>query len=395
MKILSITAQKPHSTGSGTYLTELVNSMSRMGHEQAVIAGIYRDDVVCFPSEVDFYPVFFSSDYPIYGMSDVMPYPSQLYSSMTKEDAEHFESLFAPVILRAVEELDPDIIFCHHLFLLTAIVRRLCPDRKVYGLSHGSDLRQFRQSPVLQELVRPGIASLDRVYALHDAQKLTVSELFGVAPEAVHTAGSGYNSNIFNQSGRMPGESGILKISYAGKLSKAKGIEEFMEAGIFLADDPDFPEFEFVLAGGCQEDAIREAIKQPFVNYVGMLNQKELAEVLKGSDIFVLPSYYEGLPLVIMEAMACGAVPVCTDLPGVKAWVEASIPGSTAIFAARPEMKSVDEPTDEAKPIFAHELADRIREALGVSEKLARGEIASPAIENASWDACARRIYTQ
>ena len=44
MRILSVTAQKPHSTGSGVYLTGLVNSFSQMGHEQAVIAGVYRED---------------------------------------------------------------------------------------------------------------------------------------------------------------------------------------------------------------------------------------------------------------------------------------------------------------------------------------------------------------
>ena len=42
MKILSITAQKPHSTGSGVYLTELVNAFDRLGHSQAVSAGICK-----------------------------------------------------------------------------------------------------------------------------------------------------------------------------------------------------------------------------------------------------------------------------------------------------------------------------------------------------------------
>ena len=40
MKILSISAQKPDSTGSGIYLTELVKAFSKKGHEQAVMAGI-------------------------------------------------------------------------------------------------------------------------------------------------------------------------------------------------------------------------------------------------------------------------------------------------------------------------------------------------------------------
>ena len=40
LKILSITAQKPHSTGSGVYLTELVQAFHRKGCRQAVLAGI-------------------------------------------------------------------------------------------------------------------------------------------------------------------------------------------------------------------------------------------------------------------------------------------------------------------------------------------------------------------
>ena len=43
MRILSITAQKPNSTGSGVYLTELVKEYALLGHEQAVVAGVYRE----------------------------------------------------------------------------------------------------------------------------------------------------------------------------------------------------------------------------------------------------------------------------------------------------------------------------------------------------------------
>ena len=48
MKILTITAQKPHSTGSGFYLTEMVKGFAALGHEQAVLAGVYREDTVDF-----------------------------------------------------------------------------------------------------------------------------------------------------------------------------------------------------------------------------------------------------------------------------------------------------------------------------------------------------------
>ena len=52
MRILSVTAQKPDSTGSGIYLTELVRGFEKMGHEQAVIAGIGRKDTMRFPDGV-------------------------------------------------------------------------------------------------------------------------------------------------------------------------------------------------------------------------------------------------------------------------------------------------------------------------------------------------------
>ena len=133
MKILSVTAQKPDSTGSGIYLTELVRGFKKKGITQSVIAGVTKADQVCLPEGVSFYPVYFESEqlpYPITGMSDEMPYPSTRYSDLTEEMTETFRNAFGEVLKKAVEELDPDVILCHHLYLLTAIVRELFPDKK-------------------------------------------------------------------------------------------------------------------------------------------------------------------------------------------------------------------------------------------------------------------------
>ena len=58
MKILSVTAQKPDSTGSGIYLTELVRGFKKKGITQSVIAGVTKADQVCLPEGVSFYPVY-------------------------------------------------------------------------------------------------------------------------------------------------------------------------------------------------------------------------------------------------------------------------------------------------------------------------------------------------
>ena len=73
------------------------------------------------------------------------------------------------------------------------------------------------------------------------------------------------------------------------------------------------------LAGGAGDEGeyqeIRElAEKCPFaVTFAGKITQQELAKKMNQSDVFVLPSFYEGLPLVIIEALACGTYVICTD----------------------------------------------------------------------------------
>ena len=125
---MTITAQKPHSTGSGFYLTEMVKGFATLGHEQAVLAGVYREDTVDFPTGTVFYPVYFKTEelpFPIAGMSDEMPYESTIYGQMNEEMLERFKASFASSIRKAAEEFRPDLVICHHLYLVTSIAREV------------------------------------------------------------------------------------------------------------------------------------------------------------------------------------------------------------------------------------------------------------------------------
>ena len=255
MKILSITAQKPHSTGSGTYMTELVRAFARMGHSQAVVCGIFPSDAVDFPEGVACYPVFFrekSADggepylaapckapkasidtlpFPVVGMSDIMPYESTRYRDLTPSMISQFEEAFIGAVSRAVEDLDPDVIICHHLFLLTALVRKHFPDRKILGISHGTDLRQMRNCDNLRDMVRPLIHDIDMALALHDEQRRQIIDIFGMDESKVAVIGSGYNDKLFNTDGRTPrGSKDPARICYAGKISRPKGVPEMLAA---------------------------------------------------------------------------------------------------------------------------------------------------------------------
>ena len=119
MKILSVSAQKPDSTGSGVYLTELVKGFEKLGHEQAVLCGVTKEDKIELPESVKCYPVYYKSEempFPVCGMSDEMPYESTRYCDMTEEMTEKYTETFLKKVSQIMEEFDADIILCHHLY---------------------------------------------------------------------------------------------------------------------------------------------------------------------------------------------------------------------------------------------------------------------------------------
>ena len=204
MRILSVTAQRPDSTGSGVYLTELVRAFAANGHEQAVIAGVGAEDVPLLPEGVPCYAVHYGTEalpYPILGMSDQMPYPSTRYRDMTAEMTAQFRQAFGEQIRHAVGEFRPDVIFCHHLYYLTSLVRELCPQSRIYAVSHGTDLRQLHKNPWERDYILREIPKLDGIFALHEAQKLEIAQVFSVPAEQIRVIGTGYNRNVFHPFG--------------------------------------------------------------------------------------------------------------------------------------------------------------------------------------------------
>ena len=364
MKILSITAQKPHSTGSGVYLTELVKNWAEAGHEQSVVGGVYKEDQVDFPGRVKFYPVFYHTEtlpFAIAGMSDEMPYESTRYREFTSDMLERFREIFCRTIEDAVRELNPDLIVCHHLYLLTAMVREWYPEKKVIAICHGSDLRQIEKNPLEREYIRERIRKLDGVIALHREQKKEIRRIFEVQEAKIKVVGVGYNDRIFFQISEKKERTGPFQIIFAGKISEKKGVCSLLRA---LSDLPYREEqLKVVLAGGHGPEAEYREIRRLAadcrypVSFPGLLSQRELADYFRQSDVFVLPSFFEGLALVNIEAMACGCKVVCSDLPGMAEWFCEHVPGENIDFVTLPTMENTDEPRKEELPEFERRLA--------------------------------------
>lgn len=95
-------------------------------------------------------------------------------------------------------------------------------------------------------------------------------------------------------------------VGYIGRLSEEKGFLNFLEAIPLVPDD-----VKFLIAGsGVLHSRIPEGTK-----YLGWIPHERLPKYLNRLKLLVLPSYTEGLPNVILEAMACGT-PVLTTSVG-------------------------------------------------------------------------------
>ena len=171
MRILSVSAQKPDSTGSGVYLTELVRGFEKLGHEQAVLCGVTKEDVIQLPDSVKCYPVYYKTDempFPVCGMSDEMPYESTRYCDMTEEMTEKYRNTFLEKVRMIMDEFDPDIVLCHHLYYLTSLIRGHYPDKKVYAICHGSDMRQVKKNCWQRDYIREHIPKMNYIFSLHE-----------------------------------------------------------------------------------------------------------------------------------------------------------------------------------------------------------------------------------
>ncbi|GAA0745440.1 glycosyltransferase family 4 protein [Clostridium oceanicum] len=402
-KILNIIAQKPNSTGSGIYLQSLVKEADKKDYKQAVIAGISKYDTkVSFDSvnKVDFYPVIFETEnmpFPVIGMSDVMPYNSTKYRDLSKEKLSKWKEGFSKALKKSIEEFKPDIIICHHLWLLTALTKDLVLNNiPVIGFCHGTDLRQMKSlskksKNIFKETInyiKYNCRNLDLIIASHSNEKNEIIKYYGIDKNKIVLGGSGYNSDVFyNNYEKNKNLNDLTKIVYAGKLSFSKGVPSLINSLNLLKEKN--KNFELFLAGsgtGEELDYILNLCKKSKfkIHILGPIPQSDLGNLFRKSNILVLPSFYEGMPLVLIEAMACGIKIVSSDLPGLKEWMGKTINNSGIInYVPLPRIENIDVPLDEDLPEFEKKLGENIENHF--NKLITYDKKLKKSIENKSW----------
>ena len=99
------------------------------------------------------------------------------------------------------------------------------------------------------------------------------------------------------------------------------------------------------------------------VVYHGILSHQALADLMQQAHLFVLPSFFEGLPLVLMEALACGCRIISTDLPGVREIFSRQHPFMVRLVDL-PPLKTVDQPHEKDMPELIRRLSNILEEVI-------------------------------
>jgi N,N'-diacetylbacillosaminyl-diphospho-undecaprenol alpha-1,3-N-acetylgalactosaminyltransferase len=116
-------------------------------------------------------------------------------------------------------------------------------------------------------------------------------------------------------------------VTLIARLLWHKGVREFVEAAAR------FPEAEFVVVGWIDEgnpsavprQFVDSASQRANLHFIG--KRDDIREILCATDIFALPSYREGTPRTVLEAMAMGKPVITTDAPGCRQTVADGVNG--------------------------------------------------------------------
>lgn len=364
MKILHLTAQLPTRTGSGIYYKNLFDYLSLKGHEQAALYAVQDDYDFDFGESV--YKVCFkTSDIPfaICGMSDVMPYDNTVYSSMDENMLDTWKTAFKTTLDRAMKEFKPDIVLSHHLWYLSSLCLNEYPKTPIYMFSHGTDIRQAKKHPDLLKQHVGSLRQAKKVFALSHAHIDDLMVLFDLRKEQIEVIGAGYDDRIFYRDPQRCCNNEGIVIVFCGKISHAKGVFELVE--VFGELRQQFEDIYLDIIGDADPPS-KKKLKNLQKKIPGILSynaedQLALGQFFRCRDIICLPSYFEGLGLVVLEAMACGARAVTTEIEGLKELLGPEVNRSGLIrYVALPRMHDVDKPVPEDIPAFKK----RLKEAL-------------------------------
>ena len=316
---------------------------------------------------------------------------NELYRMMQRFDARRFGIKVAKLAIK--EKADAVVMYDSNAYDGFAYLKKHAPDI-IRILDTSIAARPFMREIYQREVERSGHDDLKRQnsYMWNEKKMLPVrkeimySHFFLAASDFVRDSlrycgvkdgqikTVPYGANVDSDIIRTPDLSGDKKIEFlfVGQVSYRKGVSYLIECM------PQFIGTAHLTITGAYNPAdwyVRKGKETENISFTGLVTFDHMKEIYEQADVFVLPSFAEGMAQVGIEAMACGLPIICTYNAGLSGLVRDGVNGFMV------------------EPGNAEQLTDKMRWFIDHREKIAEmGQAAREAASVYTWDAYDRRI---
>ena len=316
----------PVCGGIGHYVHNLSKILKKRGHEVTVpTRGTFFKGL--HTTELD--------DIPVWKIRYVPVYPFHV----------RFHGYFLNTVIQKNEK-NFDILHFHSPLVPTLKTRLpvvVTEHGTVLGdVSHSAnqDLASLVNTLFSKEFIRLDCEILRNADVITTVSDSCMHEIKTMLPEKkeIHVIGNGVDTNLFLPDPEITRDQ--TTILYTGRLDGRKGVADLILSASEVCKK--FPEAKFILTGkGPNRDYLEKLIRkrglQKNVMFTGYVTKNRLIKLYQSSTLYVLPSYYEGLPTTLLEAMSCGLPSIATDVAGSS---EVIINNQTGILVPRKVLKN-------------------------------------------------------
>lgn len=291
----------PPEEGIGYYTTNLSKELQKRGHDVTIVTRgglrgsrttyegvrVRREPFVpVYPVHVDLHGVFVNRR-----LRQLDPAPDIIHAQTPLTPVIDVATPVVSTIHTSVVEDAARISSLHPQALANKVVTRLSSKRLINN-----------QAEVATELT-----------TVAHSVKEELDDHFGITD--VHVVGNGVDLTEFNTT--VPGTDESYAL-FVGRLSYRKGLSDLVDAWKKLPDGERIP-LKIVGKGPLRdrlEEQIRQADMGTQIEMLGHVPRDELVRLYRQATLFVVPSHYEGLPTVLLEAMAARTAVVATAVSG-------------------------------------------------------------------------------
>ena len=186
---------------------------------------------------------------------------------------------------------------------------------------HATDYDRSRGNvnPVVFGIEKDGMNQADHIITVSNLTRRTVIEKYGISPDKVTTVHNAVEPlpDDYLKIEKTPRKEKI--VTFLGRITMQKGPEYFVEAAAMVLKK--VHNVRFVMAGGgdMMEKMIRLAARRGIsdrFHFIGFLRGKEVYEMYKNSDVFIMPSVSEPFGIAPLEAMQMGVPSIISKQSG-------------------------------------------------------------------------------